>query len=505
MTKKAVILFFPLVEEKNPPNNYPWALIYLERMLRQPEMEVILIDERLHPDYADIVKNVADRLLFAGVSAMIGYQMVGGLNFSRTVRSVSHAPILWGGWFPSAFPEMALNSGYADYICVGQGEMPIKLFAEKLLRNELPHDISGIWYQREGLIIQNQNESLCNPKHYPRPNLRLFDINRLIDMNGVVGENSRGADYMASTGCPNQCGFCNLALVFGSKWYPKDMTEIIQDIRFLKEEGHISHLTFSDDNFFAAKKFVIDFCHAMVETDLDLTWEANAHIGYFLKHFSEEDVELMTRAGCRRIKIGAESGDQDVLDLIHKNIQVDDILKMVKLLQKHQIHNRIFTMVCFPGDPERDFRKTLKVICKAKLINPEIDVNVNFFKPIPKTPMFHICVSSGFSYPPTIEGLIAFFSGKFTAPWYDQDFHGQLDTFLNYYYPFTNPLFFRNFSLRKMPFAFLLNMIIYPVIVFRTRFNWMKFSSTPPWFAKIIRFKTKNSYLESVSTYKSRL
>jgi radical SAM superfamily enzyme YgiQ (UPF0313 family) len=213
----------------------------------------------------------------------------------------------------------------------------------------------------------------------------------------------------------------------------------------------------------------------------------------------------MTRSGCRRIKIGAESGDQDVLDLIHKNIQVDDILKMVRLLKKHHIHNRLFTMVCFPENPERDFQKTLQIICNAKLLNPGIDVNVNFFKPIPKTPLFPLCEKNGFSYPSSMEGLINFFSGKFTAPWYDQDYHGQLDSFLNYYYPFANDRFYLNFPIKIRPLAFLLNKFIRASLIKKIKKQRMKFPESQPWFAGFMKFKNETIYLESVSTYKSRL
>jgi hypothetical protein len=350
----------------------------------------------------------------------------------------------------------------------------------------------------------NPNDVLINPNQFPLPDMNLIDINLLIDLNGIVESESRGADYLATTGCPNKCSFCNLALVFGSKWYPKIISEIINDIKYLKHHGNIRHLTFSDDNFFAGKSFVIEFCNAMIDEKINLTWEANAHIGNFLKHFNDCDIELMTRSGCRRIKIGAESGDQDVLDLIHKNIKVGDILKIVKLLKRHKIHTRLFTMVCFPLNPERDFRKTLDLICKAKLINKQLDVNVNFYKPIPKTPLYPLCVKQGFSYPPTISGLVDFFSEKFTAPWYKKDFHQELDTFLNFILPFTNPLYFLKFPLKQKPYAFIWNMIIFSLMNLKNILPWIKFPLKYRLFNHLAYKNSGKSNLESVSTYKAR-
>jgi radical SAM superfamily enzyme YgiQ (UPF0313 family) len=504
MQKKAVLLFFPLVEAKDPPSNYPWALIYLERMIRNPHIDVILIDERLQPDYTRTVKEVAGRIIFSGVSVMVGYQIVGALKFSKLIKSLSDAPLIWGGWFPTAFPDLVLNDTEADYICVGQGEQPINLFTEKLLNRQKPQDIPGINYKQNGQIINNPNKNLCNPNQFPKSDLSLIDFNKLIELNGNVTDKNRGADYLATVGCPNKCSFCNLALVFGSKWYQKPITEIIDDIIYLKQYANIQHLTFSDDNFFVSKSFVIEFCNALINKNINITWEANAHIGNFLKQFTDYDIDTITRSGCTRIKIGAESGDQMVLDLIQKNINVKDVLKIVKLFKKHKIHTRLFTMVCFPINPERDFRKTLDLILKAKLIDPNIDVNVNFYKPIPKTTMFSICIEHGFSYPQTINGLVDFFSDKFIAPWYKNDFHYELNTFLNLILPFTNPLHFLNFPFKKRPVAFIWNIIIFFIINVRYLLPWIKLPLKHRPFKHLMYKYSEKSYLESVSTYKSR-
>jgi radical SAM superfamily enzyme YgiQ (UPF0313 family) len=504
MQKKAVILFFPLVEAENTQANYPWALVYLERMIRDLDIDIILIDERLQPNYEAVIATVADRLLFAGVSAMIGYQIVGGIKFSETVKALSSAPLIWGGWFPSVFPEMVLNDAYADYICIGQGEIPFRSFTEKMITGIEISDIPGIGTKKNGVICLEKNEKLKNPIEFPPVDLKLIDANRLIDNQGVVAQGYRGIDYLASTGCPNNCSFCNLALVFGTKWFGKPMVEIFRDLSFLISTTAASHVTFADDNFFASKRFVLSFCEQLLQSDLHITWEANAHVGYFLENFSDAEISLIYQSGCRRIKIGAESGDQQVLDLINKNIRVGDNLKIVRLLKKHHISTRLFTMVCFPQDPDKDFRNTLQLIGKAKLINPRLDANINFYKPIPKTPLFKTCEDYGFVYPATTSALISFFSGKFEAPWYTRDYHKPLHQFLNFYYLFANPFFFRSFPLLWQPLAFLLNLHLYPLIYLRFTFNFVRFPFEEFLFGKIVRYSNTKKSEEFKSVYMSR-
>jgi anaerobic magnesium-protoporphyrin IX monomethyl ester cyclase len=504
LNKKTIILFFPLLDPGNTHSNYPWALLYLERMLRDLDMESILIDERLDKDYSGIIEKVGSSLLFAGVSAMLGHQVVGGIRFCETLKKYSKAPVIWGGWFPTVFPEMLLNDGYADYVCIGQGEIPFRQFAERMLKEDAVSEIPGIAYNRNGNIVIHPNQKLSDPENFPEPDLSLIDFNALIDINGKIPAGCRGADYLATTGCPNNCSFCNLALVYGSQWFPQKVEKIIRDLKYIKEKTQVNHITFSDDNLFAGKKFVLELCTAMITEQLQLTWEANAHVGSFLKQYSDKDIDLLYASGCRRIKIGAESGNQEVLDLINKKIKVQDNLSIVRRLKKHGISIRFFTMVCFPLDPDKDFRQTLCLIGKAKLIDRNLDANINFYKPIPKTPLFELCVDRGFAYPQTISGLLDFFSKPFHAPWYRKDYSRQLDHFLSFYFLFADPFYFQKFSRAARPYVFLINILIYPAIWVRFNFNFLKFPFEAILFKKVFVKKTPGTFSDSVAPYQIR-
>ena len=56
----------------------------------------------------------------------------------------------------------------------------------------------------------------------------------------------------------------------------------------------------------------------------DLLWDALAYASSFLKQFDDDDINLIYRTGCRKITIGAEPGDQQVLDVIAKQAKVED-------------------------------------------------------------------------------------------------------------------------------------------------------------------------------------
>ena len=58
-----------------------------------------------------------------GITVMGGPQVATAIEISRALRArPGHLPIIWGGYFPTLYPEVALNNDYVDYAIRGQGE-----------------------------------------------------------------------------------------------------------------------------------------------------------------------------------------------------------------------------------------------------------------------------------------------------------------------------------------------------------------------------------------------
>jgi radical SAM superfamily enzyme YgiQ (UPF0313 family) len=504
ISKKIVILLFPSPHPENNYTNYPWSLLYLERMIRHLDIELILIDERLDKDYESTLIKHKNNLLFAGVSAILGYQVVGGIKFSKAVKSLTNAPVIWGGWFPTIFSEMVLNEKSTDYICVGQGELPFKTFTERTIAGEDVTDIPGIGYKRNENIFINPNSNFTNPYEFPKIDKTLIDANRLIDLNGKVAKGLRSIDYIATFGCPYKCSFCNLTEITDGKWFTKATKDIIEDLKYFNEKAGVTHVVFIDDNFLISKKHILAFCNELILSRIKLTWQAHAHVGYFLKHFSDNDIQLLYKSGCRRIVIGAESGDQEVLNLLNKKTTVKDNLAIVKKLKKHHILTRLHTMICFPLNPDKDFFLTLNMIGKAILIDRNVEANIKFFKPVPRTELFKLCVEHGFIQPNTIDELIKSFSTYIAAPWYKRNYHKDLDYLVSFYTLFAKLNFFKTFPLIYRPLILILTAFFYPVIYLRFKLNLMKFPIEAIIFRKIFPPEKRSTYLDSISVNKSK-
>jgi anaerobic magnesium-protoporphyrin IX monomethyl ester cyclase len=490
-----VILFYPKVEQHNHNNNLPYSLLYLERSIREFNLNVIIIDERVSPNYEDIIIKHKKNLLLCGISCMIGYQIIGALRFNKIVKKHTDSKIIWGGWLPSIFTNTITNIDTIDFICIGQGETPFKEITKSMLVGNFFPNIQGI------INVKSAQDSITiQPLKEQTPNtgldFNLIDVNKIIDINGIMESGNRGTDYLATYGCPNNCSFCNLAYIYGKRWYAKEIKEIMADILDLIKIGNINYLTLSDDNFFVNRSFVLSFCESLINQNLGLKWEANAHAGHFLKTFNDNDLKIIKKSGCTMIKIGAESGDQEVLDKINKKSTVEDNLNIVKLLSKHNISLRFFTMIAFPFNPNKDFNKTLSLITKARFINPKVDFNINIFKPLPKTNLSKIIEDSGFRFPSNVLEINDIFDNHVVYPWHKRNYYWHLETFIQIYAPFANSHYYKNYKSSRRILFYLLNKVFFIIIKIRTFFNfWWS-----PTFATILRIKSNKKNLDYLKT-----
>jgi anaerobic magnesium-protoporphyrin IX monomethyl ester cyclase len=92
----------------------------------------------------------------------------------------------------------------------------------------------------------------------------------------------------------------------------------------------------------------------------------------------------MKKAGFYRVAFGVEAGSQRILDLIEKNIKMEDIVKAFKLCRKVGIETTAFFMIGLPGQKEEDLKDTIRF---AKKLKPDI-AKFDIMILLPSTPIF---------------------------------------------------------------------------------------------------------------------
>src|SRR6202035_3381396 len=102
----------------------PISLLSLGAVL-EGKVDYELIDGNVDGDAVGttLAALAASPTALVGVSVMPGPQVAPAIELSAAVRAAHpQVPIAWGGYFPTMYPESAINAPYVDYVVRGQGE-----------------------------------------------------------------------------------------------------------------------------------------------------------------------------------------------------------------------------------------------------------------------------------------------------------------------------------------------------------------------------------------------
>jgi len=133
-----------------------------------------------------------------------------------------------------------------------------------------------------------------------------------------------------SRGCPCKCAFCTVPEVWGRHYRCQSADRVVDDMLYLRSEHGASGIYFREDNFFGQRLRVIQLCDLLLRKRVNMPWVCEA------RSDSLQDaaiIELMHRAGCVGVYIGAESGSDRILRRIGKGITSEQTRVAVRNLK----------------------------------------------------------------------------------------------------------------------------------------------------------------------------
>ena len=368
-----------------------------------------VIDQRVDPDWRKSVASAArSGPIFFGISAMTGPQIGWGLRAAEIVREVApEVCIVWGGTHPTVLPSETLADDRVDSVVKGRG-VKVAVDLVGALSN------GGAGRVRDSVIEQPASERPpgCTLRQ-PTVNYERYDWKRYV--TPVVGQ-TEGLAHVTSRGCPHRCRYCYNRSVNRSKWRGEPAEDVIADIERLSALG-MRAVLFFDDNFFASLPRVRKVAEGIVAKGLDIEIKADCRADYILK-YDDDFMRLLRRAGFRVLYIGAESGSDRVLDMVHKDVTVAELLAANRRLASAGIAPHYSFMAGLPDETERDMRATVRLMLRVKRENPAALMSpIKGYTPYPGTELFEKTVAMGFEPPKTLDGWSRFNWNGAPRPW----------------------------------------------------------------------------------------
>lgn len=360
---------------------FPLSILALAAVLEgKEEYEVVDGNVDPHPEGRLDALAQGKRIEILAVSVMPGPQMAAAIPLCRDFRrKFPEVPILWGGYFPSLYPDAALNAEYVDFVIRGQGE---DTFLEWMDAHRAGRAFSGVrglsFKDSSGNHIHNLERPMRSPGDFPWPPFHRLDASKYV-LPTFLG--SRTAVHQASLGCPFRCNFCGVITAYGNRELMETAARTEGILRHLKERYAVNAIQFYDNNFFLREDHARELADRLAP--LELSWWCEARVDALLS-YSDDTVRALRRAGATMIFFGAESGSDWVLEQMNKGLKSEQTLALAKRIREFGIIPEFSFVIGNPEDPGRDFRECLEFIRKIKTINPDAEIIVQHYIPTPQ-------------------------------------------------------------------------------------------------------------------------
>jgi radical SAM superfamily enzyme YgiQ (UPF0313 family) len=267
-----------------------------------------------------------------------------------------------GGPQVSIFPEEAFHSDSIDMIVMSEGEIIIRNVMNAFGDESKMREVKGVWFRtKSGEIVRNEKEGLADDLDiFPMPALDLYEMNKYFPPAHIHGR--RVAHLLTSRGCPFKCTFCETKLTFGRSFRYHSTERVLADLEYLIDRGYDS-FQFYDDIFTANKKRVIDLCGGIIARGWKIKWMCFTRTNCV----SDDLLEMMKKAGCYLITYGGESGDDDLLQLIKKDLTVAKNYEGIAITKKHGIRSQSSFMLGLPTETREQTMKTIEFAISSGL------------------------------------------------------------------------------------------------------------------------------------------
>lgn len=156
--------------------------------------------------------------------------------------------------------------------------------------------------------------------------------------------------YSPTRGCYwNKCTFCDYGLNFESPTSPsrqRSTAELHNDLQNLAKVTE--HLYLAVDAI--SPSYLRRFSDVVLENELGLTWSAEVRLD---RSASAVDyASKLRKGGCVALSFGFESGNQRILDLIDKGVDLDRARLLIKELSEQEIHVQLMGFTGFPTETD---------------------------------------------------------------------------------------------------------------------------------------------------------
>ena len=404
----------------------PLALLAIGSELDPEQYEIVIVDGRLEQDPERALLAQLDGALCLGVTVLTGAPISDALCISRAAKRLRpDLPVVWGGWHPSMFARECLAESSVDVTVQGQGEETFAEIVRRLAAGRSLEGCAGCTVRlADGTICENPRLPLASVDNFRAHDYRLIPVERYYELKG-----KRQLDFISSQGCAFRCAFCSDPFVYGRKWVGLEPVRMALRLKELWDRYRFDDVNFQDETFFTRARRVQALADHIVESGMKITWAATMRADQGVR-LPEEVWARCKQSGLRRLLVGVESGSDEMLKRIRKDIRIEQVFHTAERMLRYRIAGHFPFIVGFPDESDASIQATLDCAKRLRSLSPDFLTPIYYFKPYPGSELVIEAVARGFRLPETLEDWSTFdYVAGMPGPWVSPEKYRLIERF----------------------------------------------------------------------------
>ncbi len=325
--------------------------------------------------------------------SIIGFSLIAGnhdryLKLNRHLKRRLDYLSVFGGPYPTYFPEIIEREAAIDAVCRGDGEAAFPDLIDRLDRGDPVGQTQGFWIRDGDIVHRNTlGDLIVDLDSIPFPDRELIYSRDRVLRDLPVKR------FVASRGCPYSCSYCfnhtfhELTRGKGPVVRARSVDNVIAEIAEVRDRYGVRIVKLVDDNINTRDDWLPEF----VETyrrQIDLPFVCNIRPN----HVTRETASLLREGGCRFVQMGVECGDERYREqVLNRHISDEQHIEAAEHLHREGIMFTLNNMLGLPGETKADIYRTIALNARLR---PQW-AGFSIYQPLPRTKLAEYAVERG--------------------------------------------------------------------------------------------------------------
>ena len=385
---------------KPPPTYADWdtrpvlGICYISAFLKSQGVDCKIFDAYFRRwSQAELVRRIIEyEPTIVGFTAMT-HEVIPCSQIAACLKGSLGIPTVIGGCHVTALPERTLEEFAAfDYGVVGEGEKTMLELVRSLQQNgtrKFLDNIPGLAFRDAGGSVHvNEPRELLSSSELDM--LPFPDFEEYYKEPDAIAHEDAEYPIMSGRGCPYHCAFC--MQVLGRKVRRRSAQNTIKEMENAISRWSAHTFNFIDEIFLFNNRETREFLNLIIDRSLSkhIRWSGLTRANLV----DEELIKLAKKAGCFRLELGVESGDDEILKAIDKGTTVEQVKDAVRIIKESGISLSTYYILGHPNETKETIKKTIRL---AGELNTDT-IAVGIMVPYPGTRIYDMAIKGEGGY-----------------------------------------------------------------------------------------------------------